>query len=320
MGRAAPLISVLLPVRDAGEWLAAAVSDVLAQRDVHLELVAVDDGSRDGSAQRLEQWARADRRVRCFAGPALGPARALDRALAEARGGLIAQMEADDRCPPTRLCELADALRAEPAWQGVTSQAAIFGARRPGMARWIEWQNGLLDGAAMAAARFLEIPALHQSGLYRREALLALGGFCGDPRWPLDIDFWMRWHERGFAVGKLARRLYCWRQHARQSTRTSPLHQPDPLRRCKAHYFARGPGHGRPIELLGVGQTLLGWRAALAAEGRGDALAHAWRPGAPLPPAQRGGCRLFLFGTAGARRRVEAQLGPLPAGEAWFAA
>ena len=86
-------------------------------------------------------------------------------------------------------------------------------ARRdsPTRRRYVEWQNGLLTPAAMASARFVELPALRQTGLYRRAALDALrcpvGG--GDAEtyhdlveWPIDSDFWYRWFEAGFVAGK----------------------------------------------------------------------------------------------------------------------
>src|SRR5262245_30070738 len=87
---AEPTISVLMPVRDGGRYLAPAVADVLAQRDLEqrdipLELVAIDDGSRDGSGERLEQLARQDARLRVIRTEGVGPAQALELGRAAAR-------------------------------------------------------------------------------------------------------------------------------------------------------------------------------------------------------------------------------------------
>jgi len=318
-----PEISVLLPVRDGGRFLAPAVGDLLRQRGVRIEVVAVDDGSTDGSGDRLETLARRDRRLRVIRTGGEGAARALDRALAAANAPWIGQMEADDRCAPDRFERLLAALRARPGWQGVTSRAAAFGAGGEGMRRYVAWQNSLLEPDEMARARFIEIPALHQTGIYRRTALQAIGGFAGrsaEGGWPPDIDFWMRWFERGLAAGKVARVLYRWRQHARQATRTSPLHRLEALRRCKAHYFARGPGRGRAIDLFSVGATLKGWAAALEAAGSREVRPVPWRPSAPLPPTRAHALRLFVFGTAPARASVGRRLGALDPRRDWFAA
>jgi glycosyltransferase involved in cell wall biosynthesis len=320
---AAPTISVLLPVRDAGRYLAAAVRDVLAQRDVDFEVIAVDDGSRDGSGDRLEAFARTDRRLRVIRTDGVGAARALDLALAAARAALIAQMEADDRCPPDRLARLETALQAQPEWHGVASRATPFGFASEGMRRYVGWQNALTTPDAMARGRFIEIPALHQTGLYRRASLDVVGGFVGNTEaggWPLDIDFWMRWYQRGLIAGKVPRVLYRWRQHARQSTRTSPAHAQHSMRRCKAHYFARGPGRDRAIDVLSVGATLAGWREALRAAGCVDVEAIAWRPTTPLPATRSAALRLFAYGTAPARAQVVARLGALDSLRDWFAA
>ncbi len=315
-----PAISVLLPVRDAGRYLRHAVADVLAQRQVEVELIAVDDGSSDGSAERLEAWARRDPRLRVVVTAGVGPGRALDLALAAARHELVAQMEADDRCPADRLERLHAALLAHPEWHGVTSRAGLIGFRSAGMRRYVDWQNRLLAPEAQAAARFIEIPALHQTGLYRRSCLQAVGGFAGDPRWPLDIDFWMRWHRDGWRVGKVARVLYRWRQHPRQSTRTSPLHGLDALRRCKAHYFVAGPGAVAPLELLSVGATLAGWSAALQAAGREDHRAIDWRPSTPPPARLPAAVRLFAFGTEAARAQILRHAGAFDPARDWFVA
>jgi len=204
-------MSVLLPVRDAGRFLRRALDDVLAQRGVRLEVVAVDDGSTDASGAHLRRRAAQDARLRVLQGDGRGPAAALERALAEARAPLVTHMEADDRCPPDRLWRLREALARHPEWDGVVSRVGLIGARSPGMRRYVAWQNALRAPETMARARFVEIPALHQAGLYQRARLEAVGGYRSDPRWPVDIDFWMRWFADGARVGKLDRVLYRWR-------------------------------------------------------------------------------------------------------------
>jgi glycosyltransferase involved in cell wall biosynthesis len=311
-------MSVLLPVRDAGRYLRRALDDALAQRGVRFEVVAVDDGSTDASGVQLRRRAAAEPRLRVLTGVGRGAAAALERALAAARAPLVTHMEADDRCPPDRLRRLRDALARHPEWDGVVSRVGLIGAATGGMRRYVAWQNALLAPEAMARARFVEIPALHQAGLYRRARLEAIGGYRGDPRWPVDIDFWMRWFAAGATVGKIPRGLYHWRQHPRQSTRTSPLHRLEALRACKARYFVAGPGHGRPLDVYSVGRTLAGWCAALRAAGAADVRGVEWRAAGALPPARPQALRVFVYGTAAIRARVAAMVGDGAAD--WFAA
>ena len=59
-----PRVSVLMPVWNAGPFLEPAVASVLAQTETDLELLAVDDGSTDGSGQTLRRLAAGDTRLR----------------------------------------------------------------------------------------------------------------------------------------------------------------------------------------------------------------------------------------------------------------
>ena len=112
--------------------------------------------------------------LRVFAVEAFGPSGqglALNLAYRHARAPLIGEMESDDLRPPRCFFELKRALEANEAWDCATSRVRLIGWDRPGMRRWIEWQNAQTSPAEMANGRFLEIPALRGSGLFRRAAM-----------------------------------------------------------------------------------------------------------------------------------------------------
>jgi len=314
-----PRIDVLLPVRLARRTLPSAAGDALAQHAADVRLIAVVDAGPDGRDDGSRDWllglARREARVLVLAGPGRGAGAALDLALAAVEAPLVAHMEADDRSAPDRLARLAAALQAEPELAGLTCRAAQFGARTPGMRRYLDWQNGLLTHEELARERFVEIPALHQTGLYRAEALRAVGGYAPRGPWPADIDFWLRWFEHDalvapLRVAKLPRVLYRWRQHARQSTRGGGGHAPDALRACKAHYLARLIGRRgarpRPVRLLSTGATLQSWRVALGAAGVEVARADAWSPGRPVPRAPPSAVTVAAYGMPGVRAKLRA--------------
>ncbi len=285
-----PDIDVLLPVRCARRTLPSAVGDLLAQRGVRPRILAVvDDGpdGDDGSRDWLKALARTDERVIVFDGPGAGPGPALDCALMAVGHPHVALMEADDRCPPDRLRRLFDHMELHPHLMGVVSRAGQIGARTPGMRRYLDWQNSLLSSTAMAAERFVEIPAMFQTGLYRPQALWAVGGFAPRGHWPIDIAFWFRWFQLGMPVEKIPRVLYQWRQHAGQSTRSGGLHDAAPLRACKVDALERLHGRlgwwPRPIHLVSTGATLESWREALESIDVVLLGADEWKPGRPAP-------------------------------------
>ena len=90
-----PSVSVLLPVRDAAPTLEACVWSLRRQSLERFEVVAVNDGSRDGSEQLLDTWAAEDGRVRVLHHAADGLVAALNLGLARCSAPLIARMDAD---------------------------------------------------------------------------------------------------------------------------------------------------------------------------------------------------------------------------------
>src|SRR4051812_38318159 len=95
-------VSVLMPVYNAGRYLAEAVDSVLTQSFRDFEFVIVDDGSTDGSAAMLDDYARQDSRVKLVRRPNTGIVGALNDGLRECRGEFVARMDADDVSLPER--------------------------------------------------------------------------------------------------------------------------------------------------------------------------------------------------------------------------
>lgn len=298
----------------ASEVLLASAADVLARRSGanSLKVLTVD--------QKL--------------GPS-GQGLALNQAFKHASGDLIGEMESDDLRPPHAFAALRKALLDHPEWDGVTSQIGLIGWDREGMERYIAWQNSQMSPQQMRDARFIEIPALRGSGLFRRRAMQKLNGYrdlweldgriadCAnmdDPYfeqtpeerptgyWPVDSDFWMRWFEMGLTVGKVPEQLYLWRQYPQQSTRTHERCSLDRLRYCKAYFLCRGVA--KRIQLWSRGATLAAWRHDLESCGAEIIQSFDWKPGAPPPKdaldtGKEPGCtRVFAFGTEKARQKI----------------
>lgn len=106
-----PLISVALSVYNGARFLRSQLDSILAQRDVHIEVVAVDDGSSDSSVAILREYARHDRRVQVHPNPRnLGPTRSFERAMTLCRGDFIAPSDQDDLWHPAKLATLLAAI------------------------------------------------------------------------------------------------------------------------------------------------------------------------------------------------------------------
>ena len=106
--------SIIIPAFNAGTRLNAAIASALAQDDVLVEVIVIDDASSDDTADIAAKWAERDRRVtfikRVTNG---GPAAARNDGLASARGRWIGLLDGDDEFESGRLCRMIT--RAEAA-------------------------------------------------------------------------------------------------------------------------------------------------------------------------------------------------------------
>lgn len=106
-----PLISIALSVYNGERHLREQLDSVLAQQDVQLEIIAVDDGSSDGSLALLHAYAERDPRIEVHVNPKnLGPLRSFERAMSLCHGELIAPCDQDDLWHPQKLARLAGAI------------------------------------------------------------------------------------------------------------------------------------------------------------------------------------------------------------------
>lgn len=98
-----PLVSVIIPAYNAQLTLPATLRSVLAQTHRRLEVLLVDDGSSDGTADIARRFSAADPRLRILAQANAGLARARNLALAQASGRYVAWCDADDLWHPTKI-------------------------------------------------------------------------------------------------------------------------------------------------------------------------------------------------------------------------
>jgi glycosyltransferase involved in cell wall biosynthesis len=210
-----PAVSVLIIVHNRAHTIGAAVRSVLAQTLTDFELVVVDDGSTDATAEVVEGL--SDPRLRLVrTSPNQGIPLARNRALAEARGRYIAWLDSDDLCHPERLATQHDYLERHPRVDMVGSAA-----------RKIRVDGRLMKGGRVPFRSHEEIRALllfrsafQQSSIFgRAEAIKAVPY---DPAFPVceDVDMFVRFTDDHCAEN-LPLFLIARRIHAGQTIRSN---------------------------------------------------------------------------------------------------
>lgn len=243
--RSAPAVSVVLPVHNGERFLREAVESVLAQSLSDFELLAVDDGSTDATAEILGEYAARDARIAIHRQANAGGAEARNRAFAMASAPLVANMDADDVASPARLERQLEFMRQHPdvavlggALAFIDEQGRQFG----------EWQYPLTD-AEIRSAFDHTTPIAHPTTMIRKEAFLAAGGYRALLTRAEDIDLWLRIAER-HAVANLPDVLISYRVHSAQTSVLDSEVQAHGTLAARIAARARAEGRPDPIETL----------------------------------------------------------------------
>lgn len=246
---------VLLPVYNAEATLPETLQSLKAQSLRNFRVVCVDDGSTDGSPAIMDECVRHDDRFVVVHREHEGLIPTLNTGLALLDAPLVARLDADDVALPERLKLQRDWMRRHPETTILGCGYDILSDTEPapGSILYRDWQNGLLTDEDFRRELFVESPLVHPTVMFRREAVLAVGGYR-DAGWAEDYDLWLRLAAAGAVFAKLPERLVLWRDHPDRLTWTDARYANEQFARCKAYHLARGPLADRgPILLGGAG-------------------------------------------------------------------
>ncbi len=196
-----PHVSVVMGVYNAGPALRDTLDSILAQVVTGFELIAVDDGSTDGSGDLLDAYAAGDSRVRVIHQANQGLTRALMNGCDAAKGTYIARHDAGDLSKPYRLARQQQLLDADPRLSLVSCATDFIGPE--GEYLFTSYAPAVADSpvsivdAAVRSAGVSIGPTHHGAAMFRRDAYQAVGGYRPQFYFGQDWDLWYRLGERG---------------------------------------------------------------------------------------------------------------------------
>ena len=199
-----PLLTVVLPVRNAAAYLQRALDSLQTQTFGDFRVLVIDDGSTDGSGEILQSL--RDPRFSVVRREARGLVHTLNEGLERAATPYVARMDADDCSLPERFARQVQALEADPALALVGSQARVIDAAGAPMGQL----PALTEHAAIRRALAVTNCFVHGSTVFRREIALRAGAYRASAALVEDYDLWQRIAELG-RVANHAEVLYEWR-------------------------------------------------------------------------------------------------------------
>jgi len=188
----APRVSVVMSVYNGEARLPVTLDALLSQTMSNFELIAVDDGSTDGTRAVLDDYALRDARIRVLAQPNSGLTRALIRGCAEARAPLIAREDCGDRSRPDRLRRQAEVFDARP--EAVLCACSVDVFAPDGEVMYTSTRDGARVRESLlrdSLDRIVGLPA-HPSAMFRTDAYHRAGCYREEFYFAQDLDLWIR--------------------------------------------------------------------------------------------------------------------------------
>jgi len=213
-----PVMTVALPIYNGPRpaWFQESVNSVLAQEGACFELLIIDDGCTDEGLLAVIDKAAGDERVRVIRMEKnQGIAAALNRAIQEARGYLIARADGDDIMPAGRLAQQYEIMREHPEYALICGNMTgmKFGGRSFPIIR-----PAYRPDQRLADYWLTDWCICHPTVCYRADVIRSIGGYDESLAVAQDLDLWCRLEQAGARIGKFPNIWNSYRVHSAQAT------------------------------------------------------------------------------------------------------
>lgn len=196
----APKVSIIIPAYNAEATLAGTLDSACACTYHPLEIIVIDDGSKDATLSIANEYAGRDARIRVIHQENAGVCRARNHAIQEATGDFIMPLDADDLIHADFISFAAAILDMRPEVKVVQPRADFFGIRSG------EWRLPKFSRHLLARRNMIQATAM-----YRRSDWERVGGYCEEIIAREDWDFWISILKDGGEVVRTEEVMYHYR-------------------------------------------------------------------------------------------------------------
>ena len=228
-----------MPVRNEASLLPGCLEDILSQTLSEIELIIVDDGSTDTTAELLKEASQRDSRIRLTHTEHRGIISALNTGLAECHGKYIARMDADDRMNKARLEKQLKLMKSNPELELTGCRMGGFsdsGKITESIEKYQSWSNSLISHQQIERDLFAECPIAHPTFFATRQLFNKLGGYSTNP-WAEDYDFILRAYKAGAKLAKHPEILLQKYHASGRLSRIEAIYKRPAMFEAKAHYM-----------------------------------------------------------------------------------
>lgn len=214
-----PLVSVIIPIYNAQDYIAEAIESVLSQTLKDFELILVNDASTDDTLSIANSFKKKDKRIRVINNKKnLQMAESLNLGIREAKADLIARMDQDDISLSERLETQYNFLKTHPDVAIVGNDISIIDEK----GKTIGKRTYPTTSSGLKYIMFRYSPFAHPTVMFRKLAYQKVKGY--DPKtYPCDdIDFWFRLGKK-YEFGSIPRILFKYRLTISSSSHNNVL-------------------------------------------------------------------------------------------------
>jgi len=220
------VISIIMPVYNAGQYLDVAIQSILNQSFQDFELILIDDGSSDGSSDKCDSYAGDDKRIVVVHQTNEGICAARNKGISIAKGEYIGFCDHDDEYEPSYLSEIVSAINGGSADIIKCQFASIYEGQkvfRNYVGVMPERRNISAKELMADYPLFLLVERAVWNGIYSAEFLRSNGiVFSKDIKYGNeDFEFNISCFEKGATISTIAKTLY--RHYVRNGQSTDTL-------------------------------------------------------------------------------------------------